>query len=217
MTPLQKQKNYQQTFELACATFRGMDLQERAKAAGAHYLGDSGNERIRLSCFSEPYEVRFPEVSFHSPGKKVISLVTRILILHYLIKADGTPLTGKWVPYKEVPGGMLYAPVFSRRVTEPLVKGFGRSAEAFREAGLKVGAALCEIGDGSFILQALPRVPLQYILWEGDEEFPPSVQLLFDSSVEHYLSLEDMVVLGQMATGRLLEKGGLTKIGTREP
>jgi len=207
---LPKQKNYQQTFELACATLRGMDLQERAKRGGADYFRSADGERIVLQCFSESYEVRFPEVTFSSPGKKVVSLVTRILVLHYLIQADGTPLSGRWVPYKEVPGGMLYAPVFSRRVTEPLVKVFGNSAKAFKEAGLRIGASLCEIGDASFIVQAFPFVPLQYVLWEGDEEFPPTLQLLFDRSVDHYLSLEDMVVLGQMATGRLLEKASLS-------
>lgn len=203
---LQKQKNYQQTFDLACETLRRMDLQERANRAGARYLKGSDGERIVLECFSEPYEVVFPGVTFLAPGKKVVSLVMRILILHYLIKADGTPLSGKWVPYKDVPGGMLYAPVFSRRVTEPLIKVFGNSAAAFKEAGLKMGATMGDIGDASFSIQAFPLVPLQYVLWEGDEEFPPTLQLLFDSSVEHYLSLEDMVVLGQMATGRLLEK-----------
>jgi len=30
--------------------------------------------------------------------------VTRILLLHYLIHADGNPLTGKWVAYKDIPG-----------------------------------------------------------------------------------------------------------------
>ena len=59
-------------------------------------------------------------------------------------------------------------------------------------------------GDASFILPAMPRIPLQYILWEGDDEFPPSVQLLFDSSVDRYLPLEDIVVLGQITTGRLI-------------
>jgi hypothetical protein len=49
-------------------------------------------------------------------------------------------------------------------------------------------------------------VPLQYVLWEGDEEFPLSVQLLFDASVDHYLSLEDIVVLGQVTTGRVINR-----------
>ena len=100
----------------------------------------------------------------------------------------------------------MYAGVFARRVTEPLIEKFGRSAGLFQEAGLRSGGTPVGIGDASFTLSALPRIPLQFVLWEGDEEFPPSVQVLFDASVDHYLPLEDVVVLGQMATGRLIHR-----------
>ena len=50
-------------------------------------------------------------------------------------------------------------------------------------------------------------MPMTYILWKGDEEFPATVQLLFDRSVEGYLSLEDIVVVGEMATSRLIALG----------
>jgi hypothetical protein len=145
-------------------------------------------------------------MEFHSPSQKIVSLVTRILLLHYLIRADGNPLTGRWVAYKDIPGGLLYAGVFARRVTEPLQRRLGKSAKSFRETGIRSGGEPVEIGDASFILHAFPCVPLQYVLWEGDEEFPPSVQLLFDAAVDHYLTLEDMVVLGQVTTGRLINR-----------
>jgi hypothetical protein len=116
---LSKQKNYQQSFDLACASIKGMNLEERAKKAGADYQKGEDGEKITLHFFSEPYHIQFPQIEFYSPPKKVVSLVTRILLLHYLIRADGNPLTGKWVAYKDIPGGLLYAGVFARRVTEP--------------------------------------------------------------------------------------------------
>jgi hypothetical protein len=204
--PLEKQKNYQQTFELACAKIKEMDPGEMAVKAGGDLQKGSEGERIVIECFSEPYHIRFPEIEFHASAKRTVSLVARILILHYLMKADGAPHTGEWVPYKDVPGGLLYASVFARRVTEPLIQEFGNSSSRFREAGLKMGGTPVEIGDASFTINAFPKVPLQYVLWQGDEEFPPGLQLLFDSSIDHYLSLEDMVVLGQMASGRLIQK-----------
>jgi hypothetical protein len=206
---LPKQKNYQQSFDLACASIKGMNLEERAKKAGADYQKRGDGEKITLHFFSEPYHIRFPQIEFYSPSKKVVSLVTRILLLHYLIRADGSPLTGKWVAYKDIPGGLLYAGVFARRVTEPLQRKFGKSAELFRETGIRSGGEIVNIGDASFILHAFPRLPLQYVLWEGDEEFPTSVQLLFDTSVSHYLTLEDIVVLGQVTTGRLINRASL--------
>jgi hypothetical protein len=47
-----------------------------------------------------------------------------------------------------------------------------------------------------------------------DDEFPATAQLLFDASVEHYLSLEDIVVLGQVVTGRLIHQSDL---GLQDP
>ena len=206
---LTKQKNYQQSFELACAAIRNMDLWERAEKAGADYQKVNGGGKILIQFFSEPYSVQFPQVEFYSPTRKTVSLVSRILLLHYIIRADGSPLTRKWVGYKDIPGGLLYASVFARRVTEPLVRKFGSSAKWFSEIGATLGGEPVGIGDASFILQVFPYLPVQYVLWEGDEEFPPSAQLLFDASADHYLSLEDMVVLGQIATGRLIHRSTL--------
>ena len=206
---LSKQKNYQQAFDLACSSIQGVSLEERAKKAGGNYEKGKGGEKITLPFFSEAYTIQFPQIEFYSPSKKVVSLVTRILLLHYLIRADGDPLKGDWVAYKDIPGGLLYAGVFARRVTEPLQRRFGKSAQLFKEVGIRSGGKPVEIGDASFILYAFPYVPLQYVLWEGDEEFPPSVQLLFDASVDHYLTLEDMVVLGQVTTGRLINRSEL--------
>jgi hypothetical protein len=206
---LSKQKNYQQSFHLACATLKEMNLEERAKKAGADYRKEKEGEKIIIYFFSEPYHIQFPQIECSSPNKKTVSLVTRILLLHYLIRADGTPLTGKWVAYKEIPGGLSYANVFARRVTEPLQRKFGKSAKGFQEVGILSGGKPVEIGDASFILQAFPHIPLQYVFWEGDEEFPSSVQLLFDASVDHYLTLEDIVVLGQVTSGRLMNRSML--------
>lgn len=203
---LSKQKNYQQSFNLACATIRGMNLEERARKAGADYQGGGDGEKITLRFFLEPYQISFPQIEFYSPSKKTVSLVTRILLLHYLIRADGSPLTGKWVGYKDIPGGLLYASVFARRVTDPLARKFGRSAKGFKEMGIPLGGEPAGVGDASFTLKAFPFIPMQYVLWEGDDEFPPSAQLLFDASVDHYLSLEDIVVLGQITTGRLIQR-----------
>jgi hypothetical protein len=205
---LSKQKNYQQSFDLACASIKRMNLEERAKKAGAEYRKGKEGEDIIIHFFSDAYHIRFPLIEFYSPSKKMVSLVTRILLLHYLIRADGNPLTGKWVAYKDIPGGLLYAGVFARRVTEPLQGRFGKSAESFMEAGIRSGGKPVDVGDASFILVAFPYVPLQYVLWEGDEEFSPSVQLLFDASVDHYLTLEDIVVLGQVTAGRLINRSG---------
>jgi hypothetical protein len=180
-------------------------LEERARNAGADYRNGKGGEVV-IDFFSEPYHIIFPRAEFYSPGKKAVSLVTRVLLLHYILRADGTPLSKRWVGYQDIPGGLLYAGVFARRVTEPLRKRFGTAAKLFQKIGFALNGVPAGVGDASFILRVLPFILLQYVLWEGDNEFPPSVQLLFDASVDHYLTLEDIVVLGQMSAGRLINR-----------
>ena len=211
---LTKQKNYQQAFDLAYASLREMNIEERATRAGAEYLKSEKGKAILLSFFSEPYRILFPQMEFRGSALSVVSLAVRTLLLHYLLQADGSPLAGRWVAYQDIPGGLLYAGVFGKRVTEPLAKAFGRSHRSFMDAGLQLGGKPVSVGDASFILRALPSVPLQFVLWEGDDEFPPKVHLLFDASVDHYLSLEDVVVLGQMAARRLIQRSGPQSVST---
>jgi hypothetical protein len=208
-TDLKRQKYYRQAFDLACQQIKGLDLRERAEKSGTHFeKGTHRKEgRISLSLFNSRYVIDFPDPLVTSLDKKVVSLVTKIILLHYLIKADGRPLSHQLIPYKEIPGGMLYAGVFARRAVEPLIPVFGQSPEAFLDAGLRMGGRKAEYGDISFEVPALPRIPMTYIVWKGDEEFPATVQLLFDKSVEGYLSLEDIVVMGEMAKSRLIALG----------
>ncbi len=208
-TDLKKRKYYRQAFDLACQQIEGLDLREMAEKSGAHLEKASEGKvgRISLSLFNSRYVIDFPDLLITSTDKRVVSLVTKIILFHYLIKADGRPLSGQLIPYKEIPGGMLYAGVFARRTIEPLIPVFGQSPERFLDAGLRLGGRKAEYGDVSFVLMALPRIPMTYILWKGDEEFPATIQLLFDKSVEGYLSLEDIVVVGEMATGRLIASG----------
>jgi hypothetical protein len=206
---LKKQRYYRQAFDLSCQRIKGLDLGEMVEKSGAHFeKGTHPKEgQISLSLFNSRYVIGYPDLLITSSDKKVVSLVTKIILLHYLIKADGRPLSHQLIPYKEIPGGMLYAGVFARRAVDPLIPVFGQSPAAFLDVGLRMGARKAEYGDVSFVLPALPRIPMTYIIWKGDEEFPATIQLLFDKSVEGYLSLEDVVVVGEMATSRLIALG----------
>ena len=136
-----------------------------------------------------------------------ITLVARIIILHYINSASGIPFTGEKMAYGDIPACMHYDPVFEKRVFKPLVRAFGYDKYAFKEAGKLIGAREEEFGDASFTLFAFPKVPITFILWEGDEEFPPRAKALFDPSITGYLPLEDIVVICETCSGKDPEIG----------
>jgi len=61
----------------------------------------------------------------------------------------------------------------------------------------------------AYQFQAFPNIPITYIYWNGDEEFPASVQVLFDSSIKDYLPLEDIVFLSEMLSWKLARLKGV--------
>ena len=61
------------------------------------------------------------------------------------------------------------------------------------------------MGDAAVVLPALPRVPIAFVLWRGDEEFAPSASVAFDVSSEGYLDTEAVTALAHFTSRRLIE------------
>jgi hypothetical protein len=156
--------------------------------------------------FDETIELVTPACTFRSTQGSSVSLVTRIILLHYLLHASGRDVGSEPVGYDDIPGCRPYLPVFERRVVRPLLSAFAYARDAFMDAGAALGGAPAEYGNASFAVNALPRVPLTFILWEGDQDFPSTIKVLFDRSVSDYLPLEDITVIAKMASTRLLAK-----------
>jgi hypothetical protein len=69
----------------------------------------------------------------------------------------------------------------------PLLERYGRDAGGFREAAARLAGEAVDMADAAFRLKPFPRVHLYYLLWEGDDEYPPRLSVLFDRSIENLL------------------------------
>lgn len=203
---LEKQKTYKRVFDLACEEFRAADVEDRLRKANVQYRAEEGQYLVECPFFDETILVAIPRCDFHSKSGSNITLVTKIMILHYLLRASGDPVgREEKIPYDDVPGCRSYLSVFERRTVKPLIAAFGYNRDAFREAGQALGATEEAYGDASFTINAFPMVPITFILWIGDEEFPPLVKILFDPSIDSYLPLEDITVVSKLAALRILK------------
>jgi hypothetical protein len=180
---------------------------EIAQRAGVAYRGLGGNAGVfELACLGRPYCVGYPDGRVEpgdagAPPKAALAL----LILHYLLHADGHPLADRWAAFRELPAGLIYDQAFRGRVEPPLRAAFGSRSDAFRRAARASGGYAIAFGDAAFMFEALPRVRLAMILYEEDDEFPADVKVLFDAAAGHYLPTEDLAVLGGMLVGVLLK------------
>ena len=125
------------------------------------------------------------------------------LLIHYSL-ANPMPPTGNLVKFKDIPGGYAYEEAFTNRAIEPIAEVFGEKPQELLRAANRLGGAKKNFGDASAEIPALKGISLTYILW-GKEEFPASANILYDASARSYLAIEDLAVLGEVTTLRLIQ------------
>jgi hypothetical protein len=74
--------------------------------------------------------------------------------------------------------------------TRPLLDLYGQDLRAFQSAAETLGGKVLKMADAAFELLPFPKVPLYYLLWEGDEEFEPNLSILLDRSIERHLAAD---------------------------
>jgi hypothetical protein len=130
-----------------------------------------------------------------------------LMVLLYLLKAKEGEPTHTWVSEKELRGGTTFFRGPHTLRTEELKENFGRDADAFWEAGRRLGGVELLFGDKAFAVTVFPKVPLAYLLWKESEEFPAQVKVLFDSTIQDYFSLDGIWCIVAEVSRRLLEAG----------
>jgi hypothetical protein len=113
-----------------------------------------------------------------------------LMVLVYLVEAQNIKPTHTWVSEKDLKGGSTFFRGPHNLQVEELENLYERNLDAFIKAGKKLGGTEILYGDKGFALEVFPRVPLAYILWKGDKEFPPKINVLFDSTIQSHLPLD---------------------------
>jgi hypothetical protein len=60
------------------------------------------------------------------------------------------------------------------------------------------------IGGKSWIIQLLPKIPVQLVFYRGDEEFPAAARLLIDQAAVNFLEFEFLAVLATIFVEQLI-------------
>ncbi|MEW6672876.1 MAG: DUF3786 domain-containing protein [Thermodesulfobacteriota bacterium] len=161
---------------------------------------------FRVPFLNRCYRVDYPGFSFRDEKEagKEVPIQEQVLILHYMLGREVPALSGNWVAYREIPGAAFYFSAFVKRAVDPLKNTFGNNAAGLAHASGLLGGEAVEPGDAAFEFRLFPRVRLRLILWEGDEEFPPEANILFDSTIGSIFSPEDIAWLAGMLVYRLM-------------
>jgi len=96
-----------------------------------------------------------------------------------------------------------HCPAF-RNICKVFEEEFGRNPEPLRKVTKILKCETVDYGDLSIKIYALPRVPIILVMWVGDEEIPPSSNVLFDKSAVNYMpECEALVRLAKVTIERI--------------
>ena len=175
-------------------------------AGHAGFEVKSGN-RITQNFLDRNYSISYPDFEFKDryEDERDVPIQEQVIILHYLLGAEAVPaISGKWISYREIPDASFYFSAFVKRAVDPLKKVFGMNISGLKKAALQIHGSTIEAGDAGFEFQIFPKVPMQMILWHGDEEFTPEANILFDNKTGDILSPEDVAWMAGMTVYRLI-------------
>ena len=102
-----------------------------------------------------------------------------------------------------MPWGEVYLRQFDGRCIKRLAFTYGNRINDFSSIMEHMGALAINHGDIAYEVEIYPGYRIQMILWEGDEEFPPSSQILFSDNFPVSFQAEDMAVMGDVLIGSL--------------
>ncbi len=182
-----------------------MDIEQQCLRSGSLYIDSS---KVITEYLNQSYVISLPdfEVSLQDSGVEV-ALKDKIIILHYLTLAKGTPRSGKLIAFKQLPGCASYFPVFEQLAIKPLLDHFGKEPRLLVDAAAKLGGHKANYGDTGVTINAFSKVPMTMALWRGDGEFAPRGSIMFDSNICDYLPIEDIRDICATIARRLVSLG----------
>ncbi len=97
------------------------DLEEQCRKSDSTCRIDNSSRIIILKYLNRTYQVTLPDITYSLQNSdEKVELRDKILILHYLTRAKGTPLSNSLIAYQELQEGATYLSYFHQKSCQTL-------------------------------------------------------------------------------------------------
>jgi hypothetical protein len=198
---------------MGCAAPNSMHWQDLRARPRGEVLSQPG---VRATSDGQSYEVGFLDSLYlvdptseriseiYPNANRMLSQEFQILLIRYLVAGNGGPMANREVSEKDLPGGVTFFQGPHTLNVAPIIERYGRDPDAFAARGKELGGTLVPFGDRAVRFLPFPLIPVTYVLWKADEEFPASVSVLFDSSISQWFNLDMIFGLVLVLTDRIV-------------
>ena len=175
--------------------FRALDPVEAAERTRVKWDG----KEFYVNLLGREFAISHPDYAIRALDEgKLPPLPTQTFLLRYLLESKAAAWAGEWKTFREMPWGEMYIKPYTGRVLTRAAFTFGTREAAIRAAAEQMGAVPIKHGDAGFQFALIGGYQMQILVWEGDEEFPPSAQVLYSDNFSEGFAAEDRVVAGDI-------------------
>ena len=173
------------------ALFPSLDPWEAGNRTGAEWDG----KEFYVNLLGREFAISHPDYALRAlDGGALPPLPTQTFLLRWLLEGKAFPWAGEWKTFREMPWGQMYMGPYTGRCLTRAAFAFGTRLAAFQGACGKLVGRPVNQGDAGYEFSFLPHFKMRIFIWEGDEEFPPSAQILYSDNFAAAFTAEDRVV-----------------------
>ena len=154
-----------------------------------------------MNLLGRAYQVTWPD--FTVTGTPELTNPERILFLRYLLDGQFVPPGGAYLTYREFPWGEVYLQQFTGRCIKRFAFSYAARPQVLEKVAERLPARMIQRGDVGLEVTLMEGLTMQFLLWLGDEEFPPNAQILFSDNFRLAFTAEDMANIGDIVLGRM--------------
>ena len=179
---------YEQIYEGLIPKLRECNFLEVAVRLG---LSPQPDGALSVNFLGREYEISSRGVN-PTDGKPVNVNNRSVLAYYTLSKGVGEPAFS-YVSISNLAGPGIIFSTDIKWMTDPLGKTFSGDYVTFSETMCRLGGVFngkLKSSGYSWLLKALPKIPLQIVYYDEDDEFPCEVRILFDENASRFMEFE---------------------------
>lgn len=132
--------------------------------------------------------------------------------LLWYCKQDAVPAQ-EWLPFRNLKNASPFGPAFQKSVIDVFAETFSGHMRELETACLTLGGRKLPHSDAGYQIPAFECIPIQYLFWDKDEEFPAQANILFDRNAVDFIHVESLVTIASEGLSLLTAAAGLTTVG----
>lgn len=195
--PVTMDSAYEAQLEKIRQQVQSVDLAEAAERIGGWYA----NGKLTIKIMGKDFSVDrsgqlYSDIHVHG--------WIALPFFQYVFKCQGAPLSGRWVPLRELENGKDWAHFFEHRCEKPLKKLADTYTDLFEDMVHLFNGVPVEKhyqSDISMMLRPLPLLPVLICYWKPEDGLGSSLNVFFDANAEKNLPIESIY---QISAGLLV-------------